>query len=71
MGYFNLTHALVSRMKARRTEDMEQKYMLAQKCNSFVSELIVRDECDRVGAEGKQTSCWSCEIEEDQSVSES
>lgn len=38
---------------------------------SFVSGLIVGDECDRVGAEGKQTSCLSCEIEEDQSVSES
>lgn len=38
---------------------------------SFLSGLIVRDECDRLGAEGKQTSCLSCEIEEDQSVSES
>lgn len=28
------------------------------------------DGCDTQGAEGKKTSCWSCETEEDQSGSE-
>jgi len=40
-----------------------------EKGKLFVSMLIVEDGCNRVGAEGEQTSCLSCEIEEDQSVS--
>lgn len=38
---------------------------------SFVPWLLRGgDGCDTEGAEGKKTSCWSCETEEDQSGSE-